>query len=164
MVKLPESLQRRHHLSAQPKARPLPQLMSACVWGHAHDYIYRSVSITWSVIHSRSHGPMWIIQKAKRLGRWYARAFGEVWSSQKSMSGTWNGYTHFPFLAMVIWRVIQLSKCNALWKTRGYPSYTCEAVMSESHSRPIAFFLDKQLKVQCIFRVSQRLGFDTCTY
>lgn len=85
-VELPGSLQRSHHLPAQPKARPLPKLMSACMWGHAHDCVYKSVSITWSVVNSQSHGPMWIIQKAKRLGRWYAQVFGEVWSSQKSIS------------------------------------------------------------------------------
>lgn len=85
-VKLPGSLLRRHHLPAQPKAWPLPRLMSACMWGHVNDCIYKSVSITWSVVHSQSHGPTWIIQKAKRLGRWYAQAFGEVWSSQKSIS------------------------------------------------------------------------------
>lgn len=85
-VKLPGSLQRSHHLPAQPKAQPLPRLMNACVWGHAHDCIYKSVSITWPVVHSQPHGPTWIIQKAKRLGRWYTQAFGEVWSSQKSIS------------------------------------------------------------------------------
>lgn len=147
-VKIPGSLQKRYHLPAQPEAGPLPRLMSACMWGHAHDCIYRSVSITWPVVHSQSHGPTWIIQKAKRPGRW--SLWGCLIQPKEHQSGTWNGYTHFPFLAVVIWRVIQLSKCNALWKTPGYPSYVCEAVMSESHSRPLAFFLDQQPEVQCI--------------
>lgn len=57
--------------------------------------------------------------------------------------GTWNGYTRFPFLVMVIWRVIQLSKCNTLSRAPGYLTYSSEAVMSESHSRPIPFFQDQ---------------------
>lgn len=138
---------RKHHLQQSQR-----QGLSLSSWAHAREDMpwlhMRSVSIMWSVAHSQSHGPMWIIQKAQRLGRWHNQAFGEVWPSQKSIRGGFgvSGYTHFPFLAMIICRVIQLSECNVLWKTPWYPSYAWEAAMSESHS----FFLEIQCLPQSI--------------
>lgn len=137
----------KHHLQQSQR-----QGHSLSSWAHACEDMpwlhMRSVSIMLSVAHSQSHGPMWIIQKAQRLGRWHNQAFGEVWPSQKSIRGGLgvSGYTHFPFLAMIICRVIQLSECNALWKTPWYSTYAWEAVMSESHS----FFLEIQCLPQSI--------------
>lgn len=53
-------------------------------------------------------------RKLTDFGGGMLKPLGRTDPAKEHQSGTWNGYTHYLFLAVVIWRVIQLSKCNAL--------------------------------------------------